>query len=296
MATSRALFDLLERAGQLLREGTPLVYTKNLELELYATVRALEESEAEIEARPAPFPASLPPWLVMQWLSLREVPAALRVAWSWRLDSEHYFRVFAERHRSLASGAGCGSLYIKWENHAMCHMQMQRSGRLTEFQQQVFRYYCACFDENFDEQENTLIPIGEVIAAVREVVNDATAEQVKTAVANLVSLHRLEASITGAGHRVSLELYDLPRDSLELYDLPRDDNVTMIEMMSHIAFEWHVLTYHILHGTGDWGCKIHDVAASLGIDLAKVRLAVAFLSSEGHLYSTVDEDHHKYTE
>ena len=89
MATDRVLFSLLERAGQLLREGTTVVYAnlRNLELELYATVRALEESEAEIEARPAPFPASLPPWLVMQWLPLREVAAALRVAWSWRLDS-----------------------------------------------------------------------------------------------------------------------------------------------------------------------------------------------------------------
>ena len=277
MAARRALLDLLERAVQLLREGTTVVYTnlRNLELELYATVRALEESEAEIEARPAPFPASLPPWLVMQWLSLREVPAALRVAWSWRLDSEHYFRVFAERHRSLASGAGCGSLYTKWENHAMCHMQMQRSGRLTEFQQQVFRYYCACFDENFDEQENTLIPIGEVIAAVRVVVNDATAEQVKTAVANLVSLHRLEASITGAGHRAYFHVEGL-------------DDLTPLQR--------RVLKYHMVYATSDEGCNVHDVAAHLGTDLSLVRAAVDSLNLWGHLYSTIDDDHYKSTE
>ena len=41
----------------------------------------------DVEARPAPFPASLPPWRVMQWLPLCEVAAALRVAWSWWLDS-----------------------------------------------------------------------------------------------------------------------------------------------------------------------------------------------------------------
>ena len=136
MAARRALLDLLERAVQLLREGTPVVYTKNLELELYATVRALEESEAEIEARPAPFPASLPPWLVMQWLTLREVPAALRVAWSWRLDCEHYFRVFAERHRILLVPLPefmIKSVHIRWETAAICHVQMQRSGQLTEF-------------------------------------------------------------------------------------------------------------------------------------------------------------------
>ena len=275
----------LERVGRALHAGAlrfPNLSTSGLR-DLATLARWLAAVfDAKVEARSAPFPASLPPWLVMQWLPLREVAAALRVAWSWRLDSEHYFRVFVERHRNLASGAGCGSLYFKWENHAMCHMQMQRSGRLTEFQQQVFRYYCACFDENFDEQENTLIPIGEVIAAVRVVVNDATAEQVKTAVANLVSLRRLEASITGAGHRITLELYDLPRD----------DNVTM---MSHNPIEWRVLTYHTLHGTGDWGCKIHDVAASLGLDLAKVRSVVAFLEDQGELYSTIDDDHHKYT-
>ena len=68
-----------------------------------------------------------------------------------------------------------------------------------------------------------------------------------------------------------------------------------VTMMSHNPIEWRVLTYHTLHGTGDWGCKIHDVAASLGLDLAKVRSVVAFLEDQGELYSTIDEDHHKYT-
>ena len=278
----------LERVGRALHAGAlrfPNLSTSGLR-DLATLARWLAAMfDAKVEARSAPFPASLPPWLVMQWLPLREVAAALRVAWSWRLDCEHYFRVFAERHRIFFVPIPeflIKYAHLKWETAAIRHVQMQRSGRLTEFQQQVFRYYCACFDENFDEQENTLIPIGEVIAAVRVVVNDATAEQVKTAVANLVSLRRLEASITGAGHRITLELYDLPRD----------DNVTM---MSHNPIEWRVLTYHTLHGTGDWGCKIHDVAASLGLDLAKVRSVVAFLEDQGELYSTIDDDHHKYT-
>jgi len=64
MATGRALLDLLDLLErEQLREAATAVYTNfsNPELELYAAVRALEESEAEIEARPAPFPASLPP-------------------------------------------------------------------------------------------------------------------------------------------------------------------------------------------------------------------------------------------
>ena len=266
----RDLFDLLERAGQL-REVATVAYTNssNPELELYATVRALEESEAEIEARPAPFPASLPPWLVMQWLPLREVAAALRVAWSWRLDSENYFRVFVERHRNLASGAGCGSLYFKWENHAMCHMQMQRSGQLTKFQKQVFRYYheAAVRDDRF-------IPISDAIAAVRLVVNDATVEQVKTAVANLVSLDNLYADIAGTYHRAIFQVEGL-------------DDLTPLQR--------RVLKYHIAYGTSDEGCNVHDVAAHLGTDLSLVRAAVDFLEGEYYLFSTIDEDHYEYS-
>ena len=271
MAARRALLDLLERAVQLLREGTPVVYTKNLELELYATVRALEESEAEIEARPAPFPASLPPWLVMQWLTLREVPAALRVAWSWRLDCEHYFRVFAERHRILLVPLPefmIKSVHIRWETAAICHVQMQQSGRLSEFQEQVSRYYRAS-----GVRDDRFIPISDAIAAVRLVVNDATAEQVKTAVANLVSLHRLEASITGAGHRAYFHVEGL-------------DDLTPLQR--------RVLKYHIVYATSDEGSNVHDVAAHLGTDLSLVRAAVDFLEGEDYLNSTIDEDHYDY--
>ena len=271
MATYRVLFDLLEHAGPLLREGTTAVYpclTKSELGELAATARALAAgAEAEIEARSAPFPASLPPWLVMQWLPLCEVAAALRVAWSWRLDSEHYFRVFAERHRI---GGGCGiiGVLIKWEQGVIGHMQIKRSGRLTKFQQQVLFYYRASgvSDEKF-------IPIGDAIAAVRLVVNDATAEQVKTAVANLVSLHKLRASTTGNQHRAVFEVGGL-------------DDLSPLQQC--------VLKYHIVYGTSDEGCHVHDVAAHFGTDLSLVRAAVDFLEGD-YLFSTIDEDHYEYS-
>ena len=227
----------------------------------------------DVEARPAPFPAMLPPRLVMQWLPLCEVAAALRVAWSWRLESEHYFRVFAERHRSLASGAGCGSLYFKWEDRALCHMQMQRSGRLTQFQEQVFRYYAdyAEFQEQaLDWSEFRFIPIGEVIRDIRLVVRDATAEQVKTAVANLVSWHRLlRASTTGEGH---------------------------IDEIQEKVLQQRVLDYYEEHATSEEGLATNAVAAGLSIDPALVRMAVDELCTEGRLYSTIDDDHYKYDE
>ena len=77
----------LERAGRVLHAGTaeglPNLTKPELRA-LAATARALAASaEAEIDARPVPFPATLPPWLVMQWLSFRDVSAALRVASSW---------------------------------------------------------------------------------------------------------------------------------------------------------------------------------------------------------------------
>ena len=146
-------------------------------------------------------------------------------------------------------------------------MQMQRSGRLTEFQEQVFRYYRA-FSWVRDDR---FIPISDAIAAVRLVVNDATAEQVKTAVAYLVSLHRLEASTTGNHHRAVFEVGGL-------------DDLTPLQR--------RVLKYHIVYATSDEGSNVHDVAAYLGTDLSLVRAAADFLESECHLCSTIDDDHY----
>ena len=139
---------------------------------------------------------------------------------------------------------------------------------MTEFQDQVFRYYRA-FSWVRDDR---FILIGDAIAAVRVVVNDATSEQVKTAVSNLVSLHRLEASITGAGHRAHFHVEGL-------------DDLTPLQR--------RVLKYHIVYATSDEGC--HDVAAHLGTDLSLVRAAVDFLEGEYYLFSTIDEDHYEYS-
>ena len=57
------------------------------------------------------------------------------------------------------------------------------------------------------------------------------------------------------------------------------------------SLQKRVLDYYTENGT----CTTNSVAASLGLDLGQVKAAVEFLSSEGHLYSTIDEDHHKST-
>ena len=266
----------LERVGRALHAGAlrfPNLSTSGLR-DLATLARWLAAVfDAKVEARTAPFPASLPPWLVMQWLPLREVAAALRVAWSWRLDCEHYFRVFAERHRILFVPIPeflIKSAHLKWETAAIRHVQMQRSGWLTKFQHQVLFYYRAS-----GVSDDKFIPIGDAIAAVRLVVNDATAEQVKTAVSHLVSLHILEASITGAGHRADFQVEGL-------------DDLTPLQR--------RVLKYHMVYATSDEGCNVHDVAAHLGTDLSLVRAAVDSLNLWGHLYSTIDEDHYKSTE
>jgi replication factor A2 len=50
-------------------------------------------------------------------------------------------------------------------------------------------------------------------------------------------------------------------------------------------------------GTGEMGCQFGDVKAELGarFNEGELRNAIEFLSSEGHLYSTIDEDHFKAT-
>ena len=48
----------------------------------------------------------------------------------------------------------------------------------------------------------------------------------------------------------------------------------------------------------DTGCHVQEVAAAVaaqGISEARVREIVEFLSNEGHLYSTIDDDHFKAT-
>ena len=57
------------------------------------------------------------------------------------------------------------------------------------------------------------------------------------------------------------------------------------------TLQQRVLNYYTIHGTSDEGCEVNDVAASLGIDLAKVRSAVDFLEGEGHLYSIGDDNY-----
>ena len=266
----------LERVGRALHAGAlrfPNLSTSGLR-DLATLARWLAAVfDAKVEARTAPFPASLPPWLVMQWLPLREVAAALRVAWSWRLDCEHYFRVFAERHRIFFVPIPeflIKSAHLKWETAAIRHVQMQRSGWLTKFQQQVLFYYRAS-----GVRDDKFIPIGDAIAAVRLVVNDATAEQVKTAVSNLVSLRLLNASTTGKCHRALFQVEGL-------------DDLTPLQR--------RVLKYHMVYATSDEGCNVHDVAAHLGTDLSLVRAAVDSLNLWGHLYSTIDDDHYKSTE
>ena len=252
----------LERAGRVLHAGTADGFpslTKPELRALAATARALAASaEAEIDARPAPFPASLPPWLVMQWLPLPDASAALRVASSWCGGSEQYFRVFAERH--------CVTRSSSWRLAARAVMINQRSGRMSEFQRRVLAHYehQPRYDDSRGYYDLRYIPVQEVAAAIP----GATLQQVRTAVAFLVSLKRLDDSPTGRqGHRFA--------------------GLTSLER--------RVVDYHNEHGTGDEGCHVNAVAAGLGLELAIVRRTVDFLCSEGHLYSSLDDDHHKST-
>lgn len=63
----------------------------------------------------------------------------------------------------------------------------------------------------------------------------------------------------------------------------------------------HSLVISFFKTKGDqseMGCRIQDVFAAVapqGISEQRVREAVEFLTNEGHLYSTIDDDHYKAT-
>ena len=250
----------LECVGGVLHAGTaeglPNLTKPKLRA-LAATARALLESaKAEIDARPVSFPSSLPSALVMQWLPLCDISAALRVASSWCGDSEQYFRLYVERH--------C----VEGREAARVHTVLQRSGLLSDFQQRVLARYehqPREYDDSLGYVHLRYIPVEEVAAAIP----GATLEQVRTAVAFLVSLNTLHASPTGQRHQLWTSL------------------------------EHRVLHYYTQHATSDVGLAMNAVAAGLGLELASVRTTVDYLCLEGHLYSTmdedVDEDHHKST-
>ena len=79
----------LERVGRALHAGAlrfPLSARSKLRdlATLARWLAAVFDAVSRRDRRQAP--ASLPPWLVMQWLPLREAPLPAPRAWSWRLD------------------------------------------------------------------------------------------------------------------------------------------------------------------------------------------------------------------
>ena len=56
-----------------------------------------------------------------------------------------------------------------------------------------------------------------------------------------------------------------------------------------------VVLQAFMHHPSEQGASVREVAERTGLSLAAVRKAVAELSEDGHLYSTIDEDHYKST-
>ena len=144
----------LERVGRALHAGAlrfPNLSTSGLR-DLATLARWLAAMfDAKVEARSAPFPASLPPWLVMQWLPLREVAAALRVASWWRGESEQYFRQFAQYHGLIRVDS--------WQESVECYMELYRDRSFTVLQENVFHYYA----KHWAKEASRVIPIDEAV-------------------------------------------------------------------------------------------------------------------------------------
>ena len=65
---------------------------------------------------PAPFPSTLPPQLVIAWLPLRDVPAALCASSAWRSASEPVLKLVAQR-----AGLTRPSADISWRHVVLSH-------------------------------------------------------------------------------------------------------------------------------------------------------------------------------
>ena len=87
--------------------------------------------------------------------------------------------------------------------------------------------------------------------------------------------------LESAGHLESFFVMDGEDDEDSDYD---EGDYELFHMATRATttlwpLQRHVLTYYTKHATSDVGLAMNAVAASLGVDLARVRAAVAFLSS-----------------
>ena len=57
-----------------------------------------------------------------------------------------------------------------------------------------------------------------------------------------------------------------------------------------------LLQLYVDHSTIEEGLSIADVSTTLSLSRAHIEVVVETLLSEGYLYSTIDDDHHKSTE
>jgi len=71
------------------------------------------------------------------------------------------------------------------------------------------------------------------------------------------------------------------------------DDVSDVEDGALTPFQQRLLVRYKEFATSEEGLDINDLAEL--VDLPELRSAVDFLESKGYLYSTIDDDHHKYT-
>ena len=237
MATRRALLDLLERAGQLLREGKMgyTTFTGDELNELAATARALVASaEIKVEATT----------LQQRVLNYYTIHGTSGVGCDVN---------------DVAAGLGMPLLFV------MAAVDLLSSeGQLH-----------STIDE--DHHKSTASDSEEELAAASADESDDDFEMGETLSAE-ERARRAKAKAEREGN---------------VQDISDDDSD--VEDDALVPYQQRILDFYTEHATSDEGLATYDVAARLGMWTPLVRMAVAFLSSKGHLYSTIDDDHHKAT-
>ena len=237
MAARRALLDLLERATQLLREGTTpgcTNLTKPELRELAATARALAAgAEAEIEVTT----------LQQRVLNYYTIHGTSDVGCDVN---------------DVAAGLGMPLLFVMaavdlLSSEGQLHSTIDEDHHKSTASDSEEELVAASADESDDDFE-----MGETLSAEERA-------------------RRAKAKAEREGN-----VQDISDDDSDV-----EDALT--------PFEQRILVYYKEFATSDEGLDINAVAAGLGTTTFQVRSAVYFLEGQGELYSTIDEDHHKYT-
>ena len=126
---------------------------------------------------------------------------------------------------------------------------------------------------------------------------------------NEVTYHQIEAAYTAlkttasatqrtaatAAVPTSLGSYAAPAQQQQRQPYMNDGSSGMGGVVAGVGGPSQTVLQAFMHHPSEQGASVFEVAERTGLSVVAVRKAVVELSEDGHLYSTIDEDHYKST-